>query len=89
MDACDREDPWVEVTVSQDDGTLLIRVADSGPGMDATTFETAMQRGYSTKGDSDHYGLGLALVTQVVKRHNGTLSADVSYGSVVTVTVKS
>jgi sensor histidine kinase regulating citrate/malate metabolism len=89
MDACDREDPWVEVTVSQDDGTLLIRVADSGPGMDAATFETAMQRGYSTKGDTDHHGLGLALVAQVVKRHNGTLSADVSYGSVVTVTVKS
>jgi len=89
MDACDREDPWVEVTVSQDDGTLLIRVADSGPGMDAGTFEKAMQRGYSTKGGSDHHGLGLALVAQVVKRHNGALSADVSYGSVVTVTVKS
>jgi sensor histidine kinase regulating citrate/malate metabolism len=88
MDACDREDPWVEVTVSQAEGTLLIRVADSGPGMDAATFETAMQRGYSTKGDSDHHGLGLALVTQVIKRHNGTLSADVSYGSVVTVSVK-
>jgi len=89
MDACDREDPWVEVTVSQTDGTLSIQVADSGPGMDAATFETAMQRGYSTKGESDHHGLGLALVAQVVKRHNGTLSADVSYGSVVTVTVTS
>ena len=90
MDACDREDPWVEVTVSQDDGTLLIRVADSGPGMDASTFEKAMKRGYSTKSDSDtEHGLGLALVAQVVKRHNGTLSADVSYGSVVTVTVAS
>jgi sensor histidine kinase regulating citrate/malate metabolism len=87
MDACDREDPWIEVTVSQDDGTLLIRVADSGPGMDAATFEKAMQRGYSTKGDADRHGLGLALVTQVVKRHNGTLTADVTYGSVVTVTV--
>jgi sensor histidine kinase regulating citrate/malate metabolism len=87
MDACDREDPWVEVTVSQDNGTLLIRVADSGPGMDAGTFEKAMERGYSTKGDSDHHGLGLALVAQVVKRHNGSLTADVSYGSVVTVTV--
>ena len=32
MDACDRDEPWVEVTVSQDDGTLLIRVADSGIG---------------------------------------------------------
>ena len=61
MDACDREDPWVEVTVSQDDGTLLIRVADSGPGMDAGTFEKAMQRGYSTKSGSDaeQHGLGL------------------------------
>jgi sensor histidine kinase regulating citrate/malate metabolism len=90
MDACDREDPWIEVTVSQDNGTLLIRVADSGPGMDAATFEKAMQRGYSTKGsDPEQHGLGLALVAQVVKRHDGTLSADVTYGSVVTVTVKS
>jgi sensor histidine kinase regulating citrate/malate metabolism len=87
MDACDREDPWVEVTVSQDNGTLLIRVADSGPGMDAGTFEKAMERGYSTKGESDHHGLGLALVAQVVKRHNGSLTADVTYGSVVTVEV--
>lgn len=90
MDACDRDDPWVEVTVSQDNGTLLMRVADSGPGMDASTFEKAMQRGYSTKGsDLEQHGLGLALVAQVVKRHNGTLTADVTYGSVVTVTVKS
>jgi sensor histidine kinase regulating citrate/malate metabolism len=91
MDACDREDPWVEVTVAQDNGTLLIRVADSGPGMDPATFEKAMQRGYSTKSSSDaeQHGLGLALVAQVVKRHHGTLTADVTYGSVVTVTVKS
>ena len=79
------------MTVSQDNGTLLIRVADSGPGMDAGTFEKAMRRGYSTKAgsDADEHGLGLALVAQVVKRHNGTLTADVTYGSVVTVTVKS
>jgi sensor histidine kinase regulating citrate/malate metabolism len=90
MDACDRDDPWVEVTVSQDNGTLLMRVADSGTGMDASTFEKAMQRGYSTKGaDPEQHGLGLALVAQVVKRHNGTLTADVTYGSVVTVTVTS
>jgi sensor histidine kinase regulating citrate/malate metabolism len=87
MDACDRDDPWVEVTVQQSDGTLEIRVADSGPGMDPRTFDRALQRGYSTKGDSDHQGLGLALVAQVIKRHQGTLTADVTYGSVVTVTV--
>ena len=89
MDACDRDDPWVEVTVNQDDSRLLIQVADSGSGMDAATFEKAMHRGYSTKSDSDaeQHGLGLALVAQVVKRHKGTLTADMTYGSVVTVTV--
>lgn len=88
MDACDRDDPWVEVTVSQDDTELLIRVADSGAGMDPATFERAMQRGYSTKGgDGADHGLGLALVAQVVNKHGGTLRADVTYGSVVTVTV--
>ncbi|MCV7283024.1 sensor histidine kinase [Mycolicibacterium flavescens] len=87
MDACDRDDPWVEVTVQMVDGTLILRVADSGPGMDLDTFARATQRGYSTKSDPDHHGLGLALVAQVVTRHHGTLTTDVTYGSVVTVTV--
>ena len=87
MDACDRDDPWVEVTVTQDEQELMIQVADSGAGMDTDTFERAMQRGYSTKGDGDHSGLGLALVAQVVGKHGGTLRTDVTYGSVVTVTV--
>ena len=90
MDACDPDDPWVEVTVTQSERRLLIRVADSGNGMDPSTFERAMRRGYSTKADTDaeQHGLGLALVAQVVKRHNGRLTADVTYGSVVTVTVE-
>ncbi|TGD85459.1 sensor histidine kinase [Mycolicibacterium sp. CH28] len=89
MDACDRDDPWVEVTVTQTDQRLLIQVADSGPGMDPDTFGRALQRGYSTKsvGDEGHQGLGLALVAQIVNRHGGTLSADVTYGSVVTVAI--
>jgi sensor histidine kinase regulating citrate/malate metabolism len=88
MDACDRDDPWIEVTVTQDDHELLIRVADSGPGMDSDTFEKAMQRGYSTKSaDPAGHGLGLALVGQVIRKHGGTLRADVTYGSVVTATV--
>jgi sensor histidine kinase regulating citrate/malate metabolism len=88
MDACDRDDPWVEVTVRQSHDELLIRVADSGAGMNAEAFARSMQRGYSTKSGSDEqHGLGLALVAQVVNRRAGTLAADVTYGSVVTVTV--
>ncbi|TQR82735.1 sensor histidine kinase [Mycobacterium hodleri] len=89
IDACDRDDPWVEVTVSLERTELLMRVADSGSGMAGEAFERAMQRGYSTKTDTEpgQHGLGLALVAQVVRRHGGTLTADVTYGSVVTVLV--
>lgn len=89
MDACDKTNPWVEVTVNQTDGRLLIRVADSGEGLDPKSFQRAMRRGYSTKRNAENgkHGLGLALVAQVISRHGGVLTADVTYGSVVTATV--
>lgn len=87
MDACDRDDPWVEVSVTQDTEALRIIVADSGTGMDADVFTRARRRGYSTK-NADGHGIGLALVAQVVHRHGGTLSTDVTYGSVVSVVIE-
>ncbi|MET4046577.1 MULTISPECIES: ATP-binding protein [unclassified Rhodococcus (in: high G+C Gram-positive bacteria)] len=75
------EQPWVEVTVRDSDDVLIVRVADSGPGMSPETLRTAMTRGYSTKADSR--GLGLALVTQVVKRHRGEVTTALTYGSVL------
>ena len=89
LDACDKDDPWVEVTVRQDESALWVVVADSGPGMDEATFEQARRRGYSTKegGVEGRRGLGLALVSQLVERHRGRLTAEVTYGSVVSVTI--
>ncbi|MCR5980484.1 GHKL domain-containing protein [Gordonia jinghuaiqii] len=89
LDACDPADPWVEVTVTGDDHALDIVVADSGTGMDAGTFALATTRGYSTKagGDEAGRGLGLALVAQVVARHRGSLTAEDTYGSVVSARV--
>ncbi|SDU39632.1 sensor histidine kinase [Gordonia westfalica] len=90
LDACDPDDPWVEVGVVGDHAALDIVVADSGPGMDADLFSRATARGYSTKtgGDEAGRGLGLALVAQVVERHHGTLTAENTYGSVVSVRIR-
>lgn len=75
------DEPWVEVTIRQDDSNMIVEVADSGPGMSPETLARAMTRGYSTK--ADHHGLGLALVAQVVTRHRGTLRTEPSLGSMV------
>jgi two-component system CitB family sensor kinase len=67
--------PRVEVTVRNDADGLLLRVADSGPGVDSAVTEAIFRRGWSTKtggGDIGH-GLGLALAGQVVRRHGGDI----------------
>ena len=71
----------VEVTVREEDSTMLVEVADSGPGMAPETLARAMTRGWSTK--AEHHGLGLALVAQVVARYGGTLRTEPSLGSLI------
>ncbi|RII15697.1 Sensor histidine kinase DcuS [Streptomyces sp. YIM 130001] len=53
---------------------LLLRVADSGPGVPADT--DIFRRGWSGKGPGR--GLGLALVRQTVSRHGGTVETGAS-----------
>ncbi|MEU3842193.1 sensor histidine kinase [Streptomyces sp. NPDC028635] len=70
--------PRVTVTAWSDvsDGAeLVLRVADTGPGVDAAHAELVFQRGFSTKPSGPGgRGLGLALVRQTVHRHDGTLT---------------
>ncbi|MCQ4117863.1 sensor histidine kinase [Rhodococcus tibetensis] len=77
--------PWVEVTVCEEDSSMVVRVADSGPGIPAEEFDKAATRGYSTK--SGQRGLGLALVVQVVVRHGGTIRTEPSLGSMIVVEI--
>ena len=49
MDACDRDDPWVEVTVSQDDDDAVDPGGRQRSGHGRRDLRKAMQRGYSTK----------------------------------------
>ncbi|MFZ2178259.1 MAG: sensor histidine kinase [Rhodococcus sp. (in: high G+C Gram-positive bacteria)] len=78
-------DAWVEVTVSEEDSVMVIRVADSGPGISADEFDKAVSRGFSTK--PGQRGLGLALVAQVVARHGGTIHTEPSLGSMIVVEI--
>ena len=75
----------VTVTAYTEAGTdgsaLVLRVADTGAGVDPAHSEAVFQRGFSTKpAGPGGRGLGLALVRQAVNRHDGTLTVAEAEG---------
>ncbi|MGK9461304.1 sensor histidine kinase [Streptomyces sp. G6] len=60
---------------------LVLWVSDTGAGVDPAHADLVFQRGYSTKpaGEGGR-GLGLALVSQAVQRHGGTLTVTEADG---------
>ncbi|HEY3259692.1 MAG TPA: sensor histidine kinase [Pseudonocardiaceae bacterium] len=66
---------------------LVLRVADSGTGIDPADIQLAFRRGWSTKTDERLIGrgLGLALVGQTVHRHGGSIDVSRDRGAVFTV----
>ncbi|MEV6104740.1 sensor histidine kinase [Streptomyces sp. NPDC051940] len=69
--------PRVTVTARAADGELLLRVSDTGPGLDPSLREEIFTRGWTTKAGKGH-GIGLALVHQVVRRASGTVTVTES-----------
>ncbi|MEW2129711.1 sensor histidine kinase [Streptomyces sp. NPDC005435] len=63
----------VTAYASADAHSLVLRVSDTGPGVDPAHAGLVFQRGWSTKPGGGH-GLGLALVRQAVTRLGGTLT---------------
>ncbi|MFL6145278.1 MAG: ATP-binding protein [Labedaea sp.] len=79
--------PQVFVTARTDGGDLVLRVADTGPGLDPERAEDAFHRGWSTKNGAGRLGrgIGLALVGQAVRRNRGTVEIGTDGGAVFTV----
>ncbi|MDX2645753.1 sensor histidine kinase [Streptomyces sp. PA03-1a] len=78
--------PHVEVTARTDDGELLLRVTDSGRGVDPAVVREVFRRGWTTK--SHGHGLGLALVEQTARRAGGTVDLERAVGGGATFTVR-
>lgn len=71
----------VTVTALTEDSLLVLRVSDTGAGVDPAHAEAVFQRGFTTKpAGPGGRGLGLALVRQAVARHEGTLTVAEAAG---------
>ncbi|HEV2249664.1 MAG TPA: sensor histidine kinase [Candidatus Limnocylindria bacterium] len=76
------ENGWVEVSLHAEAGGTAVRVRDSGPGVETNVVDEIFREGYSTKGGGAHYGIGLALVRQVVQRNGGWVRVTTEGGAV-------
>jgi sensor histidine kinase regulating citrate/malate metabolism len=71
----------VTVTAATEDSDLVLRVTDTGAGVDPAHASQVFERGFSTKpAGPGGRGLGLALVRQAVHRHEGTLAVAQAEG---------
>ncbi|WP_042421783.1 ATP-binding protein [Streptacidiphilus anmyonensis] len=79
--------PTVTVTARTDARELLLRVADTGRGIEPDAVERIFERGWSTKqpGPAGARGVGLALVAQAARRNGGRVEVGRAPGAVLTV----
>jgi two-component system, CitB family, sensor kinase len=69
----------VDVSLHVEGGELVIAIHDSGAGVDPSLTEEIFRDGFTTKvarGGHRKRGLGLALVSQEVRRRHGTIQVD-------------
>jgi two-component system, CitB family, sensor kinase len=63
---------WVQLHVLQDEVGVAVVVSDSGNGVSKTNVDSIFVAGFSTKKESGHTGLGLALVRRISRERHGT-----------------
>jgi two-component system CitB family sensor kinase len=77
----------IRLTLTEGDELIVVRVADSGPGIAPDTSQSIFEDGWSTRPgrDTARRGLGLAMVHRLVQRHGGTIRVSEGPGAVFTV----
>ncbi len=77
---------WIEVTIRDESEGILVRVHDSGPGIDPAVADAIFEDGFTTKvaNGTQRRGLGLALVRQAVRRRGGYVKVENAEGALFT-----
>ncbi|MBN2370978.1 MAG: PAS domain-containing protein [Vicinamibacteria bacterium] len=76
----------VRVTVGDENGDFVIRVADDGPGIPGHSLERVLDPMFTTK--SQGTGMGLSIVQRVVEAHGGVLHIETTTGNGAAFTIR-
>ncbi|RDH80239.1 sensor histidine kinase [Mycolicibacterium moriokaense] len=82
----------VDMRVSRDGPSVIVTVSDDGEGIDSQTMATLFNRfahGGEGRGRREPYGIGLALVREIVQAHSGEIrvASTPGHGATFTLTL--
>jgi histidine kinase len=83
LDACETSDkpaPRAVLRTREQDGTLVLEVADNGTGIDYEIRKKVFTTFFSTKGSGKGTGLGLLTTRKIVQQHGGRVSFESTAG---------
>ena len=77
----------VELTIRSNKDGLMISADDTGCGMSEEQIQRIYEGQYTTKGEG--HGIGLRLIQEIIKKHEGFLdiASDIGSGTFFTVTI--
>jgi signal transduction histidine kinase len=78
----------IHVTASGEEAQVVVRVRDTGPGMEAAEKARLFEPFYTTKGAGEGTGLGLSMSRRIVERHGGSIEIESEPGAGTCVTVR-
>lgn len=81
------ESGTIEITGTYDKSSYLLRIKDSGIGMDDDMINNIFTPYFTTKNTERNFGLGLAYCKNVIIKHGGDISAKSVRGKGMTITV--
>lgn len=77
----------IDVNLTEDN-FILIKITDTGCGMDEETQRRAIEPFFTTKNLINHFGFGLSIAHGIVKNHNGQIDIQSEINQGTTVFIK-
>lgn len=87
IETCNKDIIKPEHTLQKLGKYVLIRISDTGQGMDEETKRRVFEPFFTTKGLLHHTGLGLSIAYNTVKNHRGYITVESEIGKGTTFTI--